>query len=128
MGVDINAVLYFGFPFLWDEDYEMDEKLHERLSAMVDEDDDSVPYPTCGKKEGEVNLGKSGDFYSGHTVSYVYIIGTEKSAGRWDHVDITPEELLYVNIPLWEIELRKFCTVNGIPWQEPGWKMTARRS
>jgi hypothetical protein len=128
MGVDINAVLYFGFPFLWDEDYEMDEKLHERLSAMVDEDDDSVPYPVCGKKDGKVNLGKSGDFYNGNTVSYVYIIGTKKEAGRWEHADLSPADMMTYDLPKWRQALQEFCTVNGIPWEEPGWKMTARHS
>jgi hypothetical protein len=128
MSIDIDAVLYFGFPFLWTEDYEMDEKEHEHLSAMVDEDDDSIPYPVCGKKEGEVNIARSGDYYNGYLVHYVYIIGTEKEAGRWDHADIIPEELLYVDVPAWTANIKEFCKVNNIPWQEPGWKMTAKHS
>jgi len=127
MSININAVLYYGFPFLWDEDYDMDEALHEKLSALVDEDSDS--YPVCGKKDGEVNIGTSGDFYSGHLVHYVYIIGTEVTAGRWDHADLKPGKMLgSASLSLWRYRLKKFCDEHGIPWEEPGWKMTAKHS
>jgi hypothetical protein len=123
MSIDIDAVLYYGFPFLWTEDYEMDEALYEKLSALVDD-----AYPVCGKKEGEVNLGTSGDFYNGYLVHYVYIIGTEKHAGIWDHADLSAADLAPMAIIKWRHALEEFCTVNGIPWQEPGWKMTAKHS
>jgi hypothetical protein len=126
MGININAVLYFGFPFLWSEDYDMDEKLHERLSALVDEDNDA--YPECGKKENEVNLGTSGDFYNGHTVHYVYIIGTEVTAGSWDVADLSAFGMVTPKAFGWRRRLKEFCDKHGIPWQEPGWKMTAKRS
>lgn len=128
MGVDINAVLYFGFPFLWEEDYDMDGELHDRLSAMMDEDDDSVPRPKEGTKDGEVAFGLSGDCYGDGTVHYVYIIGTEKQAGLWDAVDLSPAEMMTYDLLKWRQAIQEFCTANNIPWQEPGWKMTTERS
>jgi hypothetical protein len=136
MGQSTDAILFWGFHAdegEWDEfigDEEGDSNWEAAYAAKKGEPAPAVEYDTEENKAlhsahwerehkliaaepCEVDSHCSGDC----PMPFVCVKASKTTAWRGD-----PKEIASLAVgPTWESELRGFCALMGIPWQEPKW-------
>lgn len=151
MGMDCYGILYYGFPleqdagdtefpkWAYDEDGDLD------LDRWSDIYLKSIGYDETGYsfdpkryredadyaaeirkiwdtrsqllKQSGVAVARSG--YDGNLVHFVFTLKVSSEWGQMIPIDMTVQ-------PQWEDQLKKFCEVTGIPYQQPQWYLTSK--
>ena len=131
MGISSDAMLFYGFSAedegVWDdlEDMEWEELYAEKKGIKPPE----VAYSDATRAEWSAYWDKTREARAaepcemachcsdGCAIPYVYIKSTHVTASRG-----YPQEVKTLEInPAWRGQLKAFCDLMGIPWQEPKW-------
>jgi hypothetical protein len=133
MGVSSDAILFYGFSAedegTWEEleDTDWEEEFARRKGinppAVAYSDATQAEWREYWDKSRKARADEPCEIdrhcSDGHPIPYVCIRGTHVTANRGSPQAVTPE-FLTVD-PRWNDQLKSFCDLMGIPWEEPKW-------